>query len=219
VQSLRSLAHQYQFNGDVRNILIGLVSKEGFEAVTYAAKTGTQSVQLLIHLDPEPNAMNPSSLICLAMAAATCGSQVSSAEVATSAVRALRAESNAAIAAHDVNRLRSVLDNDYHGIQGTSGELDSGGEATARSYGNEEFKDPTFITYRRTPGSIVMAQSGKRIAETGHWVGIWRESDGIMRKTGVYLAMWIPSGDTWRLKSESFVTLSCTGSIVCKQSG
>jgi hypothetical protein len=135
------------------------------------------------------------------------------------AVRALRAESNAAIAAHDVSRLRNVLADDYHGIQGTSGALDSGGADTARSYGDEEFKDPTFVTYRRTPQSVVMAQSGKRIAEAGHWVGEWRKSDGTMRKTGVYFAMWVPSGGTWRLKSESFVTLACTGSEVCKDAG
>ncbi len=163
--------------------------------------------------------MKSRSLIFLAIAGITCASRVSFAQTPTSAVRALRAESNAAIAAHDVNRLRRVLDDDYHGIQGTTGALDSGGAATARSYGDEEFKDPTFITYRRTPESIVEAQSGKRIAETGHWVGEWRKPDGTMRKTGIYLAMWIPSGGTWRLKSESFVTLSCTGSAECKKSG
>jgi Domain of unknown function (DUF4440) len=163
--------------------------------------------------------MKPHRLIFLAIVGAACVSPASSAEDPTTAVRALRSESNAAIAAHDVARLRGVLDDDYHGIQGTTGELDSGGEATARSYGDEEFKDPTFVTYRRTPGSIVMAQSGKRIAETGRWVGIWRKPDGTMRKTGIYLAMWIPSGATWRVKSESFVTLSCIGSADCKKSG
>ena len=135
------------------------------------------------------------------------------------AVRAQRAESNAAIKAHDAVRLRKLFDDDYHGIEGTSGDLDSGGEATSRSYANEEFKDPTFVTYRRTPTSIVNAQSGKRVAEAGHWEGIWRKSDGTMRKTGVYLAMWVPSGGTWRLKSEAFVTLACTGSASCDQAG
>ena len=69
-------------------------------------------------------------------------------------VRALRAESNAAIAAHDAVRLRPLLDDAYHGMQGTSGALDSGGEATAQSYANEEFKDSTFVTYRRSPETV-----------------------------------------------------------------
>lgn len=142
-------------------------------------------------------------------------SDASIVENPVSVVRAQRAESNAAIKAHDATRLRNLFADDYHGIQGTSGDLDSGGEATARSYGGEEFKDPTFVSYERTPTSIVAAQSGKRVAESGNWEGIWRKPDGTMRKTGIYLAMWIPSGGTWRLKSESFVTLSCTGSASC----
>ena len=144
--------------------------------------------------------------------------RVSFADSPTAAIRELRKESNAAIAAHDVARLRAVLDDAYLGIEGTSGAVDRGGDSTARSYGEQEFRDPTFVTYRRTPESIVMAQSGKRIAETGHWVGIWRKPDGTMRTAGIYLAVWTPSGTAWRLKSESFVTLSCAGSADCKKS-
>jgi hypothetical protein len=163
--------------------------------------------------------MKPIFPMLIVMTGAICGSHASAVDSSTSAVRVLRAESNAAIAAHDAVRLRNLFDDGYHGIQGTSGDLDSGGEATAHSYGNEEFTDPTFVTYRRTPTSVVSARSGRRIAESGHWEGIWRKSDGTMRKTGVYLAMWIPSGATWRLKSESFVTLSCTGSGECNKAG
>jgi Domain of unknown function (DUF4440) len=147
------------------------------------------------------------------------GSYASTVDSPSAAVRGQRAESNAAIEAHDAVRLRKLFDDDYHGIQGTTGGLDCGGEATARSYADEEFKDPTFVTYRRTPTSIVNARSGRRVAESGHWEGIWRKSDGTMRKTGVYLAMWIPSGGTWRLKSEAFVTLACTGSANCDKAG
>ena len=157
--------------------------------------------------------------ILLLIAGCVVGSNASTVGGPTSVVRMQRAESNAAIKAHDAHRLRKLFDDDYHSIQGTSGALDSGGEATARSYADEEFKDPTFITWRRTPTSIVTASSGKRVAESGHWEGIWRKSDGTMRKTGVYLAMWIPSGGTWRLKSEAFVTLACTGSTACDKAG
>jgi len=157
--------------------------------------------------------------ILLLIAACMGGSYASTVDGPTSVVRVQRAESNAAIKAHDAVRLRKLFDDDYHGIQGTSGALDSGGDTTARSYADEEFKDPTFVTYRRTPTSIVTARSRKRVAESGHWEGIWRKSDGIMRKTGVYLAMWIPSRGTWRLKSEAFVTLACTGSTACDKAG
>jgi Domain of unknown function (DUF4440) len=131
------------------------------------------------------------------------------------AVRALRAESNSAIAARDAKRLRKIFADDYLGIQGTSGALDSGGDATAQSYADVEFKDPTFVRYQRNPSSVQRAKSGKRIAESGRWEGVWRKADGRMVKSGVYLARWVPENDTWRLKSELFVTLDCRGSVGC----
>ncbi len=148
-----------------------------------------------------------------------CESQASTTDTPVSLVRAQRAESNAAIAAHDAVRLRKLFDDDYHAILGSTGDLDSGADAATRGYADEEFKDPTFVTYRRTPTSIVIAASGKRIAETGRFEGVWRRSDGTMRRTGVYLAMWIPSAGGWRLKSEAFVTLRCTGSAACDKVG
>jgi hypothetical protein len=163
--------------------------------------------------------MTTSFAIFLLIVGCMCGSYASPAGTPTAMVRAQRTESNVAIAAHDAVRLRKLFDDDYHGIRGTSGDLDSGGDATTSGYANEEFKDPTFVTYRRTPTSIVTARSGKRVAEAGHWEGIWRKSDGTMRKTGVYLAMWIPSAGNWRLKSEAFVTLACTGSSTCDNAG
>ena len=146
-------------------------------------------------------------------------SHASTGDTPTSIVRAQRAEYNAAIAAHDAVRLRTFFVDDYHLILGSSGDVDSGADAATRGYADEEFKDPTFVTYRRTPTTIDIAASGKRIAETGRFEGIWRKPDGTMRKTGIYLAMWVPSAGTWRLKSEAFVTLACTGSAACEQVG
>jgi hypothetical protein len=144
---------------------------------------------------------------------------VHAAEDPVAIVRGLRAESNAAIAAHDAKRLRSLLADDYRGIQGTSGGLDTGGAATARSYENEEFRDATFVAYERIPDKVTIAGSGRRIGESGHWVGTWRKADGVMRKTGDYLAVWTVSKGQWRLRSEAFVTLSCNGSSDCLTAG
>ena len=144
-------------------------------------------------------------------------SYASTAATLTSLVRAQRAEYNAAIAAHDPVRLRTFLVDDYHLISGSSGNVDSSGDAASQGYADEEFRDPTFVTYRRTPTTVVNAVSGKRVAETGRFEGIWHKPDGTMRKTGIYLAMWIHSAGTWRLKSEAFVTLACAGSAACGQ--
>lgn len=143
----------------------------------------------------------------------------SAAEAPTSIVRAQRAQYNAAIAARDAVRLRAFFVDDYHLIMGSSGDIDSGGDAATRGYADEEFKDPTFVTYRRIPTSIVIAASGRRTAETGRFEGIWCKPDGTMRRTGVHLAMWIPYDGTWRLKSEAFVTLACAGSVICDKTG
>ncbi|MEP6547219.1 MAG: nuclear transport factor 2 family protein [Gammaproteobacteria bacterium] len=157
--------------------------------------------------------------IVLALAAVTGCVVALAADDPVAIVRGLRAESNAAIGVHDVKRLRPLLADDYRGIQGTSGGLDTGGAATARSYENEEFRDPTFVAYERIPDKVTLARSGRRIGESGHWVGTWRKADGVMRKTGDYLAVWTVSKGQWRLRSESFVTLSCTGSSDCQTAG
>jgi hypothetical protein len=115
--------------------------------------------------------MKTSFPILLLIAGCIVGSYGSTVDSPISVVRVQRAESNAPIKTHDAVRLRKLFDDDYHGIQGASGALDSGGEATARSYADDEFKDPTFVTYRRKPTSIVTASSGKRVAEAAPGAG------------------------------------------------
>jgi len=163
--------------------------------------------------------MRTSFAIFLLIVGCMAESDASSMDTPTSVVRARRAEYNAAIAAHDAVRLRTFLVDDYHLILGSSGDVDSSGDAATRGYADEEFKDPTFVTYRRTPTSIAIAASGRRIAETGRFEGVWQKSDGTMRKTGIYLAMWIPTAGGWSLKSEAFVTLACRGSTACDKVG
>jgi ketosteroid isomerase-like protein len=126
-------------------------------------------------------------------------------------VRAARAESNAAMAAHDAARLRKTMHDDYNMIRGSSGNPWGGADAAARGFTANAFNDPTFVTYKRSPDRITVASSGKRVAEFGTWVGTWRMHDGIARLSGIYLAMWTPKDGQWRLKSEAFVTLSCDG--------
>ncbi len=85
----------------------------------------------------------------------------------TTATPAQCAAYNAAISAHDPVRLRTFLVEDYHLIAGTTGRVDSGGDAATRGYADEEFKYPTLVTCRRTPTTVVNAASGNRVAETG----------------------------------------------------
>ncbi|HET9638926.1 MAG TPA: nuclear transport factor 2 family protein [Allosphingosinicella sp.] len=128
-------------------------------------------------------------------------------------IRRLRAQSNAAIAAHRPTEVRRLLADDYTALPGSSGRpLDA--DQTERRLA-AAFADPTFVTYVRTPGWVGVASSGKRAAETGAWYGLWRKPDGNMRLSGVYQATWVPSAGSWRLLNESFVTLRCGGSKAC----
>ena len=132
---------------------------------------------------------------------------------AVAEIRAMRAQSNAAIAAHDYSRMEPLLAPDFTVLPGSLGSplgKDLFGERLS-----ETFRDPTFVTYVRTPGRISVSSSRKRAVEIGTWVGRWRKRDGEMRLSGVYQAMWVPLGGRWRLKNESFVTLRCVGSRSC----
>ena len=130
-----------------------------------------------------------------------------------SAIRVLRAENNAAIARHDFEGMRRHYLPDYTLLPGSSGAPFTVEQTAQRIV--PSFADRSFVTYVRSPSRIMVAAKGKRAAETGAWVGTWRKPDGVMRLSGIYQAMWLPTPGGWRLKNESFVSLACRGSRDC----
>jgi ketosteroid isomerase-like protein len=145
-------------------------------------------------------------MLALALAAAAAGGAVAE-------IRDLRAQSNAAIAKHRTGLVLRLFTSDYTALPGSSGRPFTAVQTRERLAA--AFADPGFVTYVRTPKRIAVAASGKRAAETGTWLGLWRRQDGEMRLTGVYQATWVPREGSWRLLNESFVTLRCTGSRSC----
>ena len=128
---------------------------------------------------------------------------------AAAAIRARRAESNAAVAAHDFAAMKRHYLPDFTILPGSRGTPSNVAAFEARLA--ETFAEPSFVSYVRTPVTITIGASGKRAAEVGTWVGTWHFPDGERRLTGVYQAMWLPTPDGWRLQNESFVSLVCTG--------
>ncbi len=126
---------------------------------------------------------------------------------ATAAIRAARAAYNAAIIAHDVAGVRAAFADDYTGIAGSGGELIAGGDAMAAYFANA-FRNPAFIAFVRTPDVITIAVPADRAMERGHWLGRTRTATGEARLHGAYLGVWVPVRGGWRLRSETFVTLS-----------
>nr|WP_243446207.1 DUF4440 domain-containing protein [Polymorphobacter fuscus] len=125
----------------------------------------------------------------------------------SAAIRAARARYNAAIAAHDAPTIRTMFVDDYKGIAGSGGELIAGGDAMA-AYFVQAFRNPAFLGFVRTPDVVTLADPGDRAMERGHWQGRTRTATGEMRLGGEYLAVWVPTPAGWRLRSETFVTLS-----------
>ena len=128
-------------------------------------------------------------------------------------IRALRKSSNAAMAAHNVRGVVDMMVADVAVIGGNGGIL-SGRDASDSSF-TRQFADTKFITYVRTPNRIDMSATRPLAAEAGDWVGRSIQADGPRESRGTYLAMWTHTDAGWRIRSELFVTLTCTGSATC----
>lgn len=114
-------------------------------------------------------------------------------------IRALRQQSNAAIARHDVAAATAIMRDDVRVIS-SHGSLVEGLPAMARAFG-EIFADAKFVTYVREPESIEVG--GATAAETGRWDGRWQGS--VVR--GRYLARWQHSDIGWRVTAELYIPL------------
>ncbi len=128
-------------------------------------------------------------------------------------IRALRAESNRAIAEHDALRAVDSCLSTVHVSVG-DGQPMIGRDAVRAAF-ERSFADSTFLTYERTPSNIQMGESGVTASESGTWQGKWNKPDGVMTMSGTYLAVWRKMAGRWQLQSELFATLNCTGSREC----
>jgi ketosteroid isomerase-like protein len=118
------------------------------------------------------------------------------------AIRAKRELTNRLIAAHDSVRLRSHMTDDMLLIVG-DGDLICGADVVAAAFANQ-FADAAFVAYVRTTETVELAADRRRAAETGRWVGSWRDGVEI---TGVYMAAWRERRGQWLLERELYITL------------
>ena len=125
-------------------------------------------------------------------------------------IRAARASSNRAIAAHDVDGALAVLDERFHAAI-SSGDFRTSREEMGRAFADrfDAFPDAVYV---RTPATVEVAANGTIASETGEWVGSWSTPDGPFRTGGTYAAHWRKGADgRWRIRSELFVPLFCEG--------
>lgn len=116
-------------------------------------------------------------------------------------IRALREQSNQAIAAHDADHTVSFMAPDA--VVGVAGGPILVGRQASRDAFAEQFADTTFVTYVRTTEQVTLADP-MRATERGRWVGRWRVKTGMHEQGGSYVAEWRVSEMGWLIHSETF---------------
>lgn len=121
---------------------------------------------------------------------------------ATDAIRQLRQQSNAAIAARDVKRVVSIMDPDIV-VAVAGGPLLSGVEASRSAFA-AQFAERAFLGYVRTPEVITLHDPPTRAMEHGVWSGRWQARSGVHTQSGRYSATWRHTTMGWTLVAETF---------------
>jgi ketosteroid isomerase-like protein len=127
------------------------------------------------------------------------------------AIRGLRAASNKAIAASDVSGFAASLEDGFVVVTG-NGSLLTREEYIATFA--KDFEDPKSVRFERIVDSIEISSSVPLAAEHGHWVGRIPGGPDLFR--GTYLAMWRRGEGGWKLRTELFVSLSCSNAEACE---
>jgi hypothetical protein len=149
-----------------------------------------------------------SAFLALAVVAAQ---SVLAADQEAAAIMAVRAESNAGLLAHDVDRVLKNTTNDFILFGGTSGP--HVGKTVVRDYYLKGFADPDLITYVRTPDNITISETNDRASERGKWQGVWRSAKSGSLMGGEYFAHWVKKDGAWVTLVEVYVTLRCSGPV------
>lgn len=117
-------------------------------------------------------------------------------------IRALREQSNQAIAAHDADRTVSFMAQDI--VVHVAGGPTLAGRDASRATFTEQFADRAFVTYVRTIDQVTLADP-MHATERGRWIGRWRLTTGMHEQGGSYVAEWRFSEMGWLIYSERFV--------------
>lgn len=126
-------------------------------------------------------------------------------DVAT--IRSLRLASNQAIARHDMAAFLPAFADDA--VFAWSNGSSAIGKPALQAFFAQDFADPKFIAYVRTPRTIIVSDTGARAAEHGTWTALKQGT----RYGGDYLAHWARTPDGWRVRGEVYVKLYCSGAL------
>ena len=125
-------------------------------------------------------------------------------------IEEIRAESNEAIRKHDADGIVASFAQTYQITTG-SGKLFHDSPGTEKELWTEIFDQFPDVVYVRTPSKIDVSTYLPRAAESGSWVGNWTNEKGRIEIGGSYSASWLKIDGHWKIQSEMFVTLYCSG--------
>jgi ketosteroid isomerase-like protein len=129
------------------------------------------------------------------------------------AIRQARIASNQAIAVKDTNAIANYWAEDYHLVSSRNSEV--AGRTKNRHLFALELYTKKAVLYVRSTQQVSTFANWNMAAETGTWIGQWREPDGLVQLSGTYLAKWHRVNGQWKIRAEIFVPLTCTGSSFC----
>ena len=124
-------------------------------------------------------------------------------------IRALRMQSNEAIANHDVEGIQAHLYDDYV-ITISIGAIERSKEEHGKSFA-QHFEEYPDVIYVRTPTEIELSADFPLAMEQGTWVGKRTTENGKIETGGRYTAAWRKTESGWKIYSELFVALYCEG--------
>ncbi len=134
---------------------------------------------------------------------------------AEAAIRSARTELNAALTNRDLETTAKYWLPDVS-TTGSDGSSWVGGDQNVEGF-KEIFNGNRFVSGRRTPNRIEVATGGpKDAAETGIWQWRERAKGQVLTYGGRYLVMWQLVDGKWRIRSELYVTTSCSGGSGCQ---
>lgn len=164
-------------------------------------------------------AVRAAALLVAALLTAGCsvtigGSRPPSADSEIETIREARLAQNRAIRDQDLDAIAEVLESDVHVTSGIGIHI-VGRDAYRRAY-EDDFEVLDDVIYTRTPDEIEISAvdtgMAERIAaESGTWTGSFVTPRGPAQMRGVYSAMWRKRSGKWRINSEIFVSLACSG--------
>jgi ketosteroid isomerase-like protein len=130
------------------------------------------------------------------------------------AIRLAREAQNEAIRVHDLRAISEYWEAEVRSTAGT-GEFVSGRDEYTNAF-ERAFAAYDDVVYTRVPDTIELSSvdiSGvqEMASESGTWTGSWTSPRGRTQLLGVYDAMWRKRNGRWRIHSELFVALVCTG--------